>query len=68
MRLLDEAHVRYARIEHEPVYTSEQAASVRGASMSQAAKSLLFKTKEGEFVLVVLPGDKRADSKKLKQF
>jgi len=35
--------------------------------MSQAAKSLLFKTKEGDFVLVVLPGDKRADSRKLKE-
>lgn len=64
--LLDEAHVQYERFEHEPVHTSEEAAAVRGVSMSQAAKALLFKTKEGNFVLVVLPGDKRADSRKLK--
>jgi len=64
-RLLDEAHVAYETIEHEPVYTSEQAAAVRGLSMQQGAKSLLFKTKIG-FVLVVVPGDKRVDSKKLK--
>ena len=67
IRLLDETHTEYEKFEHEPVFTSEEAAAVRGASMSQAAKSLLFKTKEGEFILVVLPGDKRADSKKLKE-
>lgn len=66
IRLLDEAHVEYETFEHEPVFTSEEAAAVRGVSTAQAAKALLFKTKQGEFVLVVLPGDKRADSKKLK--
>jgi len=68
VRLLDEAHIEYERFEHEPVFTSEEAAAVRGVSMSQAAKALLFKTKEGNFVLVVLPGDKRADSRKLKDY
>lgn len=67
IRLLDEAHMTYEKYEHEPVFTSEEAAAVRGASMSQAAKALLFKTREGNFVLVVLPGDKRADSRKLKE-
>lgn len=66
LRLLDEAHIAYEKFEHEPVHTSEEAAAVRGVSMSQASKALLFKTKEGNFVLVVLPGDKRADSRKLK--
>ena len=65
IRLLDEARIAYEKYEHEPVFTSEEAA-VRGVSMSQAAKALLFKTKESNFVLVVLPGDKRADSRKLK--
>lgn len=68
IRLLDETHTRYEKFEHEPVFTSEEAAAVRGVSMSQAAKALLFKTKENSFVLVVLPGDKRADSRKLKDY
>lgn len=68
IRLLDEAHIAYEKFDHEPVHTSEEAAAVRGVSMSQAAKALLFKTKEGNFVLVVLPGDKRADSRKLKDY
>jgi len=66
LRVLDGAHIQYERLEHEPVYTSEQAAAVRGLSLQQGAKSLLFKTKHG-FVLVVVPGDKRVDSKKLKK-
>ena len=68
IRLLDETHTNYEKFEHEPVFTSEEAAAVRGVSMSHAAKSLLFKTKEDDFVLVVLPGDKRADSRKLKDY
>ncbi len=68
VRLLDDTHIVYEKFEHEPVHTSEEAAAARGVSMSQAAKALLFKTKEGNFVLVVLPGDKRADSRKLKEY
>ena len=64
--LLDETHTAYEQIEHAPVFTSEQAAAIRGMTLKQGAKSLLMKTKEGLFVLVVLPGDKRVDSKKLK--
>jgi Ala-tRNA(Pro) deacylase len=66
IQLLSERQVSYDQIEHEPVYTSEQAAAVRGMSLAQGAKSLLFKTKAG-FVLVVVPGDKRVDSKLLKK-
>lgn len=68
IKLLDETHTKYEKFEHEPVFTSEEAAAVRGVNMSQAAKSLLLKTKDGSFVLVVLPGDKRADSHKLKAY
>jgi prolyl-tRNA editing enzyme YbaK/EbsC (Cys-tRNA(Pro) deacylase) len=68
LKLLDKTHIVYEKFEHEPVHTSEEAAAVRGVSMSQAAKALLFKTREGNFVLVVLPGDKRADSRKLKDY
>ncbi len=53
-------------MEHEPVYTSEQAADVRGISIEQGAKSLLLKT-DDTFTLCVLPGNKRLDTKKLKR-
>jgi Ala-tRNA(Pro) deacylase len=64
---LKEHAITYSEIKHEPVYTSEQAANVRGMSMESGAKSLLLKA-ENDFVLVVLPGDKRVDSKLLKTY
>jgi len=51
---------------HKPVYTSEEAAEVRGTKLSQGAKALVLKAKK-EFVLLVLPADKRADMKMMKQ-
>ena len=65
---LDKHKVKYKIIEHEPVYTSEQAASVRGFDIKSGVKSLVFKiTKDNhnDFVLVLVSGDKKADSKKL---
>lgn len=65
INLLRENNIPYKETKHEPVYTSEQAAKVRGDSMSQGAKSLLLKS-ENDFILAVLPGDRKLDSKKLK--
>ena len=58
--------VKYEIFEHEPVYTSEQAAKVRGESLSEGAKSLLLKA-DDNFILAVLPGNKRLDIKKFKK-
>lgn len=56
----------YTLLEHEPVYTSEQAASVRGVSLTQGAKSLLLQC-DSSFILAVLPGDRKLDTKKMKK-
>ncbi|MBI2032072.1 MAG: hypothetical protein HYV38_01860 [Candidatus Levybacteria bacterium] len=63
---LDQKNIPFEIIEHEPVYTSEQAANVRGLSLKQGGKSLLLKA-DNNFILVIIPGDKRLDSKKLKK-
>jgi Ala-tRNA(Pro) deacylase len=65
INLLKTNNIRYEETEHEPVYTSEQAAKVRGTSTSQGAKSLLLKS-GNSFILVVLPGNRKLDSTKLK--
>ncbi|MGD0284723.1 MAG: YbaK/EbsC family protein [Candidatus Saccharimonadales bacterium] len=57
--------VNYSELEHEPVYTSEQAAKVRGLSIDTGAKSLLLKANDN-YYLVVLSGSKKIDSKKFK--
>ena len=58
-------NISYKETKHEPVYTSEQAAKVRGESKSKGAKSLLLKS-ENDFILIVLPGDRKLNSQKLK--
>jgi len=63
--VLNTNSVKYQVLDHEPVYTSEDAARVRGLSMESGAKSLLLKTKDN-FILVVISGSKKIDSKKLK--
>ena len=47
--------------------TSELAARKIGCSVGQIAKSMLFKGKDGAFRLLLCPGDRRIDNKKLKQ-
>lgn len=65
IQLLTQNAVSYQEIEHEPVYTSEEAAAIRGLSMKEGAKSLLVKV-DNSFYLFIIPGDKRLDSKKVK--
>ena len=49
-------------LRHAPVFTSEEAAAVRGTSLASGAKALVCKADE-QFVLVVLPADRRLASK-----
>ncbi|MDD5750392.1 MAG: YbaK/EbsC family protein [Candidatus Pacebacteria bacterium] len=67
MELLDSHGIKYEAAEHEPVYTSEQAAKVRNESINSGAKSLLLKA-DDSFALAVLPGGKRLSFKKTKNF
>ena len=46
--------------------TSQMAADKIGCEVGQIAKSMLVKGKDGEFRLLICPGDKRVDNKKLK--
>ena len=56
------AGIPFAVLRHEPVYTSEQAAAVRGVPLSSGAKALVVKAGE-RFVMLVIPADRRLDSK-----
>ena len=60
--LLNGQSVPHAVSRHEPVFTSEEAAKVRGAPLSSGAKALICKA-AGEFVMFVMPGNRRLDSK-----
>jgi Ala-tRNA(Pro) deacylase len=60
---LQEQGIPFTVLRHEPVYTSEQAAAVRGTPLSSGAKALVVKAGE-RFVLLVLPADRKLDSRR----
>jgi Ala-tRNA(Pro) deacylase len=60
---LTQAGVVFTVLRHEPVFTSEQAAAVRGVPLSSGAKALILKA-GGGFVMTVVPADRKLDSKK----
>lgn len=59
---LTDAAVLFQVLHHAPVFTSEEAALVRGAPLSSGAKALVCKVDE-QFVMFVLPADRKLDSK-----
>jgi len=63
--LLDRNVIPYEVLEHEPVYTSEQAAKVRGVELKTGVKALILKTGEGSFVMGLVAADRKIDLKKL---
>src|SRR3954470_4766143 len=60
---LREAGVPFTVTRHAPVYTSEEAAAVRGTSLASGAKALVVKAGEA-FRLLVMPADRKLDSRK----
>jgi Ala-tRNA(Pro) deacylase len=60
---LQSAGIPYTVLRHAPVFTSEEAAAVRGVPLSSGAKALVVKAGE-EFLLLVVPADRKLGSKK----
>ena len=63
---LDQHQISYEIKHHPPATTSEEAALARGESIKIGAKALLIKD-DTHFVLLVLPADKKLDTKKVKK-
>lgn len=64
--LLDAGGIAYQVMDHEPVYTSRQAADVRGTTVEQGAKAMVMKA-DRRPVLVVLASHLRVDTRRFKQ-
>lgn len=64
--LLNSSNIKYELLNHEPVYTSVDAAKIRDTGLSNGAKALVF-VADGKSILIVVPGDKKVDLKKFKQ-
>jgi len=64
--LLTQHGVRFDVLRHQPVFTSEEAAAVRGVPLSTGAKALVCKV-DTRFVMFVIPADRKLDSKRIRQ-
>src|SRR5437016_8767565 len=60
---LEQVGVPFTILRHEPVFTSEQAAAVRGTPLASGAKALVMKAGD-DFLMLVLPADRKLDSRK----
>src|SRR4051794_1138503 len=58
--------VPFAVLRHAPVFTSEEAAAVRGTPLSSGAKALICKA-DDRFVMIVLPADRKLASKDVRK-
>ena len=62
-QILHQHGVDFQVSRHEPVFTSEQAAAVRGTLLASGAKALIVKA-DDSFLMLVLPADRKLDSRK----
>jgi Ala-tRNA(Pro) deacylase len=64
--LLKEQCIAFQVLRHEPVYTSEEAARIRGTPLASGAKALICKG-EDRFVMFVVPADRKLDSRAVRR-
>ena len=64
--LLKQRGVTYQVLRHAAVFTSQEAAAIRGVALSTGAKALICKADE-RFVMLVIPADRKLDSKRVRQ-
>ena len=64
--VLNNEKIEYEVVENKPVFTSKEAAEVRGTELKQGTKALICKTEEG-FIQAVVSGAKELDIMKLQQ-
>jgi Ala-tRNA(Pro) deacylase len=64
---LNDHHVRFDRLHHDPVYTANRLAQTLHMPGREVAKTVLLRTGEG-YAVAVLPADCRVDLEQLRRF
>jgi Ala-tRNA(Pro) deacylase len=64
--LLSGKAIAFDVLRHAPVFTSEEAAAVRGTPLGSGAKALVCKADE-QFVMIVVPADRKLASKAVRK-
>ena len=69
LKLLADLGIKFRRLEHDAVYTVEESRRLKIFEQldGQPCKNLFLRNKRGEFFLLTLPADKRADLKLIAQ-
>lgn len=64
-KLLDELEIKFQTLEHAAVYTVEESRQLKIFEKldGQACKNLFLRSKRGDFFILTLPAEKRADLK-----
>ena len=65
-QLLDQHNIKYEVKAHAPTPTSEDSAQARNEPLKIGAKAIVAKADSG-FIMLVLPGDRKIDSKAVKE-
>lgn len=65
-KFLDENKAKYEVLEHRKVFTTFDAAQTQKEDLKRVAKTLFVKI-DSDYALVVIPGNKRFDTNKLKK-
>jgi len=64
--LIHAKSIAFDVLRHVPVFTSEEAAAVRGTPLASGAKALICRADE-RFVMIVLPADRKLASKSVRR-
>ena len=64
--MLKQHGVDFDVLRHAPVFTSEEAAAIRGVPLATGAKALICKV-DSRFAMLVIPADRKLDSKQVRQ-
>jgi len=64
--LLNARGAGFEVLRHEPVYTSEEAAEIRGTPLASGAKALVCKA-DDRFVMFVIPADRKLASREVRR-
>lgn len=65
LEVLDNLNIKYEKVEHPAVYTVEEMKQYQINMDGDGCKNLFLKDKKSNFYILVLPEDKRADTKGL---
>jgi Ala-tRNA(Pro) deacylase len=64
--LLQSQSLAFEVLQHAAVFTSEEAAAIRGTPLASGAKALICKA-DDQFVMIVLPADRKLASKAVRK-